>query len=112
MATFLSILSIISFIISIITIICFFGLCFNVYLIRKQIVNFDNFSKKFNILIKLGETEKAKELLIDQLLKNKNIYDITVIDSNNVTDIDKHYLNRCFEIYKEEFKVLGINKPE
>ncbi len=105
------IISVISFIISIITAICFFVLCYNVYLIRRQTaINSKNFKRKFYLLINLNEIEKAKELLYNEILTNNNLFKTEyAVDFDSIS---KEVINNVFKIYKKQFEILGINKPE
>lgn len=58
---------IIGAIIQLITLICFFVLCANVSKISKSISGKNTFDSMFKMYLSLGETEKAKKLLLNEM---------------------------------------------
>ena len=95
---------IISAILQIVILICFFILCSNVSKIKKQIVQDTDFESKFKFLMKIGEKDKAREILIDRILANG------VFSSGLTWNADQKG-QKCFEIYGEELSSLGIQNP-
>ena len=96
---------IIGAILEIVILVYFFILCSNVSKIKKQLVQNYDFEAKFNFLMKIGEKEKAREILINCILANTNIF-TTEVSWN----ADKK-AKMCFDIYEEELAALGIENP-
>ena len=90
--------------IQVIIIICFFVLCDNVAKIKSHLIQKDDFKSKFIFLMSIGEKEKAREILINRILANNNIF-----VKGHLTSIRK--INLCFKTYAEEFQALGIKNP-
>lgn len=96
---------IIGAILEIIILICFFILCSNVSKIRKHLIQNDDFEAKFKFLVKMNEKEKAKEILIDRILSNDDIFNIGI---NLPAEVKAQ---QPFNVYADEFAALGINAP-
>ena len=92
-------------ILEIVILVCFFSLCSNVSKIKKQIVQNDDFESKFRFLMKIGEKERAHEILINRILANNAIFSTDV-----AWDADDK-AKQCFEVYSEELAALGIDNP-
>lgn len=93
---------------AILGIILFFkvwGMCNNVRDIKKQLIQDRDFAAKYKFLMGIGEKERAKELLINRILSNKEmfsgLYDITIDEK----------INKVYERYGEELKQCGYTIP-
>lgn len=75
-------------------------MCNDVREIKNQIDRNDDFSTKIDFLLRIGEKEKAKEVLINRILSNDTIFGST---STPVEKIDE-----ICQLYKDEFESLGI----
>lgn len=95
---------IIAAILEIIILVCFFYLCYNVSRIKKHLVQTNDFETKFKFLMKIGEKERAHEILITRILANNDIF------SEDVADAD-YKAKLCFKVYAEELAALGIENP-
>ena len=98
----------ISIIFGILSLILFFkvwGMCDNVKKIKKHLIQVDDFEAKFKFLMKIGEKERARDILINRILANRNIF------SNDVIWDADHKAKKCFEVYAEELEALGIETP-
>lgn len=85
--------------------VCFFVLCSDVRMIKKHLIQRDDYKSKFNFLMKIGEKEKAREILINRILTNSNIF---AFDYKRSAD---YKAKECFKIYGEELQALGIENP-
>lgn len=77
-------------------------MCNDIKDLKNHILTDQNFSAKFKLLLEIGETEKAKELLLSRLLSNKELY-------YGFTDMGK--VNKALSLYSEELKRCGYNIP-
>ena len=97
---------IISAILQIVILICFFILCSNVGKIKKHLIQSSDFTSKFKFLMEIGEKEKAREILIDRILANNYIFNT----ETRWTAEEK--IQKCYQMYAEEFTALGFNLPK
>ena len=97
---------IISTIIQIILIVCFFILCLDVSKIRKRLTRQYDFESRFNFLISIGEKEKAKDLLLERIITNDNIFNEHIQLSSELR------ANRAAKLYAKELEALGIDISE
>ena len=75
-------------------------MCNDVRKIKNQIDRNDDYSTKIDFLLRIGEKEKAKELLINSVLSNDTIFNSTSTPVEKIEEI-------C-QLYKDEFERLGI----
>ena len=75
-------------------------MCNDVRKIKNQIDRNDDYSTKIDFLLRIGEKEKAKELLINSVLSNDTIFGSTSTPVERIEEI-------C-QLYKDEFERLGI----
>ena len=76
------------------------GMCNDVRKIKNQIDRNDDYSTKIDFLLRIGEKEKAKEILINRILSNDTIFNSTSTPVEKIEEI-------C-QLYKDEFESLGI----
>lgn len=96
----------ISTIIQIVILVCFFMLCSNVSKIKKTLTQQYDFESRFNFLIKIGEKEKAKDLLLERIITNDNIFNEHIQLSSELR------ANRAAKLYAKELEALGIDISE
>ena len=75
-------------------------MCNDVRKIKNHIDGNDDFSTKFDFLVRIGEKEKAKEILINRILSNETIF------SSTSTPVEK--IETICQLYKDELETLGI----
>ena len=100
MVIFLYVISIIWWIFCIILSIKVWGMCDDVRKIKNQIGRNDDYSTSIDFLLRIGEKEKAKEILINRILSNEAIFNSTSTPVEKIDDI-------C-QIYKDELETLEI----
>ena len=95
----------ISTIIEIVTIVCFFILCSNVSKIKKYLTRQYDFESRFNFLIKIGEKEKekAKDILLERIITNDDIF------NEHIQLSVETRANRAAKLYSKELEALGID---
>jgi putative lipase involved disintegration of autophagic bodies len=76
------------------------GMCNDVSKIKSQLDRNDDFSSKIEFLLRIGEKEKAKEILIARILSDEFIFNTTS------TPVEK--MEALSNKYQEEFSRLGI----
>ena len=76
------------------------GMCNDVSKIKSQLYTNDDFGSKIEFLLRIGEKEKAKEILISKILSDEFIFNTTS------TPVEK--MEALSNKYQEEFKKLGI----
>ena len=76
------------------------GMCNDVNKIKNQIDRNDDFSTRIDFLLRIGEKEKAKEILINRILSDESIFNTTSTPVEKIEEI-------C-ERYKDELETLGI----
>lgn len=99
---------VISLIFGILSLILFFkvwGMCNNVMKIKEHLIQADDVEAMFNFLMSIGEKEKAKELLIANILSDTKIFDA----SSYYTD--EYKVNKIREVYGEALQSLCISLP-
>lgn len=75
-------------------------MCNDVRKIKNQIDRNDDYKTKIDFLLRIGEKEKAKEILINRVLSNDTIFGSTS------TPVEK--IEEIYQLYKDEFESLGI----
>ena len=75
-------------------------MCDDVRKIKNQIGRNDDYSTSIDFLLRIGEKEKAKEILINRILSNEAIFNSTSTPVEKIDDI-------C-QIYKDELETLEI----
>ena len=99
----------ISAVFGILSLILFFkvwGMCNDVKKIKEHLIQVDDVEAKFNFLMSINENEKAKEMLISNILSDKKIFD------GNSFFTYEYRLNKIKEFYGEALKSLGIELPD
>ena len=81
-------------------------MCNDVSGIKKQLVKNDDIETTIEFLMRIGEREKARDLLLDRILTNKSIFSLEA----EMTQEEK--IEHVFRIYEEELKKLGYDVPE
>ena len=81
-------------------------MCNDVSGIKKQLVKNDDIETTIEFLLRIGEREKARDLLLDRILTNKSIFN----PEAEMTQEEK--IEHVFRIYEEELKKLGYDVPE
>ena len=81
-------------------------MCKDVSSIKKQLVKNYDIETTIEFLLRIGEKEKAKELLLNRILTNESIF-------NRETEmIQDEKIEHVFRVYEEELKKLGYDVPE
>ena len=99
----------ISVIFGILSLILFFkvwGMCNNISRINKKINKNDDIETTIEFLLRIGEKEKAKEVLLNRILTNDTIFN----SSSSLTPDEK--IQEICDLYKDELETLGINIPK
>ena len=99
-AHFYSFISIIWWVLCLILWFKLLGMCKDIRKIKKQIDRNDDFSTRIDFLLRIGEKEKAKEILINRILSDETIFNTTSTPVEKIEDICVHY--------KDELEKLGI----
>ncbi len=81
-------------------------MCNDVSSIKKQLVKNYDIETTIEFLLRIGEKEKARELLLDRILTNESIFNREA----EMTQEEK--IQHVFSIYEEELKKLHYNVPE
>jgi hypothetical protein len=81
-------------------------MCNDVSSIKKQLVKNYDIETTIEFLLRIGEKEKAKELLLNRILTNESIFNREA----EMTQEEK--IQHVFSIYEEELKKLHYNVPE
>ena len=81
-------------------------MCKDVSSIKKQLVKNWDIETTIEFLLRIGEKEKAKELLLNRILTNESIFN----RETEMTQDEK--IEHVFRVYKEELKKLGYDVPE
>ena len=92
-----------SFVWAVLCLVLFFkiwGMCNDVSKIKSQLDRNDDFFTKIDFLLRIGEKEKAKEILISKILSDEFIFNTTS------TPVEK--MEALSNKYQEEFQKLGI----
>ena len=81
-------------------------MCKDVSSIKKQLVKNYDIETTIDFLLRIGEKEKAKELLLNRILTNESIFN----RETEMTQDEK--IEHVFRVYEEELKKLGYDVPE
>ena len=81
-------------------------MCNDVSSIKKQLVKNYDIETTIEFLLRIGEKEKAKELLLNRILTNESIFNREA----EMTQDEK--IENVFRVYEEELKKLGYDVPE
>lgn len=81
-------------------------MCNDVSGIKKQLIKNDDIETTIEFLLRIGEREKARDLLLDRILTNKSIF------SPEAEMTQEEKIEHVFRIYEEELKKLGYDVPE
>ena len=80
-------------------------MCNDVSSIKKQLVKNYDIETTIEFLLRIGEKEKAKELLLNRILTNESIFNREA----EMTQEEK--IEHVFRVYEEELKKLGYDVP-
>ena len=80
-------------------------MCNDVSSIKKQLVKNYDIETTIEFLLRIGEKEKAKELLLNRILTNESIFNREA----EMTQDEK--IKHVFRVYEEELKKLGYDVP-
>ena len=80
-------------------------MCNDVSSIKKQLVKNYDIETTIEFLLRIGEKEKAKELLLNRILTNESIFNREA----EMTQDEK--IENVFRVYEEELKKLGYDVP-
>ena len=80
-------------------------MCNDVSSIKKQLVKNYDIETTIEFLLRIGEKEKAKELLLNRILTNESIFNREA----EMTQDEK--IEHIFRVYEEELKKLGYDVP-
>lgn len=80
-------------------------MCNDVSSIKKQLVKNYDIETTIEFLLRIGEKEKAKELLLNRILTNESIFNREA----EMTQDEK--IEHVFRVYEEELKKLGYDIP-
>lgn len=80
-------------------------MCNDVSSIKKQLVKNYDIETTIEFLLRIGEKEKAKELLLNRILTNESIFN----RETEMTQDEK--IEHVFRVYEEELKKLGYDVP-
>jgi hypothetical protein len=100
MGPFFYFISIIWWILCLILLYKIWGMCNDVRKIKNQIDRNDDFSTRIDFLLRIGEKEKAKEILINRILSDERIFNTTSTPVEKIEEICQRY--------KDELETLGI----
>ena len=109
MVVFAVLLSIIYLVFAFFVIVLLYKLwfmCNDVSSIKKQLVKNYDIETTIEFLLRIGEKEKAKELLLNRILTNESIFN----RETEMTQDEK--IEHVFRVYEEELKKLGYDVPE
>lgn len=81
-------------------------MCNDVSTIKKRLMKNNDIETTIEFLLRIGEKEKAKELLLDWILTNESIFNREA----EMTQDEK--IEHVFRIYEEELKKLGYDVPK
>ncbi len=81
-------------------------MCNDVSSIKKRLMKNNDIETTIEFLLRIGEKEKAKELLLDWILTNESIFN----HEAEMTQDEK--IEHVFRIYEEELKKLGYDVPK
>ncbi len=81
-------------------------MCNDVSSIKKQLVKNYDIETTIEFLLRIGEKEKAKELLLNRILTNESIFNREA----EMTQDEK--IEHVFRVYEEELKKLGYDVPK
>ena len=80
-------------------------MCNDVSSIKEQLVKNYDIETTIEFLLRIGEKEKAKELLLNRILTNESIFNREA----EMTQDEK--IEHVFRVYEEELKKLGYDVP-
>ena len=80
-------------------------MCNDVSSIKKQLVKNYDIETTIEFLLRIGEKEKARDLLLDRILTNESIFNREA----EMTQDEK--IENVFRVYEEELKKLGYDVP-
>ena len=80
-------------------------MCNDVSSIKKQLVKNYDIETTIEFLLRIGEKEKAKEILLNRILTNESIFNREA----EMTQDEK--IEHVFRVYEEELKKLGYDVP-
>lgn len=106
MEDFMVLISVIFGILSLILFFKVWGMCNNISRINKKINKNDDIETTIEFLLRIGEKEKAKEVLLNRILTND-----TIFNSRSSLTPDEKIQEIC-DLYKDELETLGINIPK
>ncbi len=106
MEDFMVLISVIFGILSLILFFKVWGMCNNISRINKKINKNDDIETTIEFLLRIGEKEKAKEVLLNRILTNDTIFN----SSSSLTPDEK--IQEICDLYKDELETLGINIPK
>ena len=81
-------------------------MCNDVRCIKNKLIKNDDIEATIEFLLRIGEKEKAKEVLLDRILTNDMIFD----RESSMTQEVK--IENVFRIYEEELQKLGYSIPK
>ena len=77
-------------------------MCNNISKINKKINNNDDIEATIEFLLRIGEKERAKEVLLNHILTNESIFNSR---SSLTTD---EIITEISDLYKDELETLGL----
>lgn len=83
-------LIILSVAIEVVTLICFYFLCSNVAIIRRNVISPQNLEASFNLYYSTGQTEKARELLMTSIKNDSEFATAFYQESSYKIEAQKH----------------------
>ena len=75
-------------------------MCNDVHKIKSQIDRNDDFDTRIDFMLRIGEKEKAKEILLAKILSDESIFNTTSTPVEKMEELTKKY--------QAEFEKLGI----
>lgn len=81
-------------------------MCNDVSSIKKQLVKNYDIETTIEFLLRIGEKERARDLLLDRILTNESIF------NREAEMIQDEKIEHVFRVYEEELKKLGYDVPE
>lgn len=100
MELFVYFLSIVWCVLCLILFFKIWGMCNDVSKIKRQIDRNDDYGAKIDFLLRIGEKEKAKEILLAKILSDGSVFNITS------TPVEK--MEELSNKYHDELESLGI----
>lgn len=80
-------------------------MCNDVSSIKQQLVKNNDIETTIEFLLRIGEKERAKDLLLNRILTNESIFHREA----EMTQDEK--IEHVFRVYEEELKKLGYDVP-